>query len=51
MQARSHKKQLDDERRDWIEAIMEQLMSEKRRLICLAAVDRWYQGELKKEGS
>jgi hypothetical protein len=33
---------LNDERDAWIEAIPDQIKSEKRRNTCLNAVDRWY---------
>jgi hypothetical protein len=43
--------QLNEERDAWIEAIMDQLHSEKRRNICLESIDRWYQWALKQKES
>ena len=48
MEASREIKQLNDERDSWVEAIFEQLHSEKRRNICLESIERWYHQALEK---
>ena len=40
---------LKDERDAWVDVIREQIVSTARRLVCLAAINRWYNNELRKE--
>jgi hypothetical protein len=37
---------LNDERDAWVEAVREQIKSDKRRNVCLDAIDHWYHSVL-----